>query len=174
VHTLVFGVVVAVWECTRISFRHVWNFKKCDVKKCLSSKSTNTFFRRKAKQTTNGSLVHPRKIRHKLYVHACMQLVLVFPRWSKRAYFDICSKDLKLQFTNLCRWAGEELKGILKTAIFRRNLGNKRTVTKLGCQIFLVTIYQKGGKYTKWPQIILNGHRLYQIAIKIFQMIIKY
>jgi hypothetical protein len=36
-----------------------------------------------------------------------------------------------------------------------------------GCQIFLDTIYQNVGKYTKLPQ-----H--YQMAIKIYKMTVKY
>jgi hypothetical protein len=27
-------------------------------------------------------------------------------------------------------------------------------------------IYQKDSKYTKWPQDIPNGHRIYQMAVK--------
>jgi hypothetical protein len=32
-----------------------------------------------------------------------------------------------------------------------------------GCQIFLGTTYQNGGKYTKWPQNIPNGHYIIPI-----------
>jgi hypothetical protein len=35
-----------------------------------------------------------------------------------------------------------------------------------GCQIFLDTIYQKEKKYTKLPQNIPNGHKMYQMALK--------
>jgi hypothetical protein len=28
-----------------------------------------------------------------------------------------------------------------------------------GCQIFLGTTYQNGGKYAKWPATILNGQK---------------
>jgi hypothetical protein len=37
---------------------------------------------------------------------------------------------------------------------------------KQGCQIFLGTIYQKGGKYTKVPQNMPNVHKIYQMAAK--------
>jgi hypothetical protein len=30
-----------------------------------------------------------------------------------------------------------------------------------GCQIFLGTTYQNGTKYTKWPQNIPNGRKMY-------------
>jgi hypothetical protein len=43
-----------------------------------------------------------------------------------------------------------------------------------GCQIFRGTIYQNGGKYTKWPQNIPNCHKIYQIALKyVYQIAIK-
>jgi hypothetical protein len=32
------------------------------------------------------------------------------------------------------------------------------------CQIFLGATYQNGKKYTKWPQNITNGHKIYQTA----------
>jgi hypothetical protein len=35
-----------------------------------------------------------------------------------------------------------------------------------GCQIFLGTLYQNGGKYTKWPQNIPNDHKIYQMTTK--------
>jgi hypothetical protein len=35
-----------------------------------------------------------------------------------------------------------------------------------GCQIFHGTIYQNGEKYTKLPQNIPNGHKIYQMAVK--------
>jgi hypothetical protein len=35
-----------------------------------------------------------------------------------------------------------------------------------GCQIFLATTYQNGNKYTKQPENVPNGHKLYQIAVK--------
>jgi hypothetical protein len=35
-----------------------------------------------------------------------------------------------------------------------------------GCQIFLGTTYQNGGKYTKLPQRIPNGHTIHQLAVK--------
>jgi hypothetical protein len=40
--------------------------------------------------------------------------------------------------------------------------------TKLvkGCQIFLGTTHQKGKKYTKEPQNIPNGHKIYRMAVK--------
>jgi hypothetical protein len=35
-----------------------------------------------------------------------------------------------------------------------------------GCQIILGTIYQNGGKYTRWPINIPKGHKIYQISVK--------
>jgi hypothetical protein len=35
-----------------------------------------------------------------------------------------------------------------------------------GCQIFLGPNIPKCKKYTKWPQTIPKGHKLYQIALK--------
>jgi hypothetical protein len=37
---------------------------------------------------------------------------------------------------------------------------------KQGCQIFLGAIYQHGGKCTKLPQNIQNGHKMYQMSVK--------
>jgi hypothetical protein len=37
---------------------------------------------------------------------------------------------------------------------------------KQGCQIFLGPKYQNGGKYTKLPQNIPNGHKLFPMAVK--------
>jgi hypothetical protein len=34
---------------------------------------------------------------------------------------------------------------------------------ELGCQIFLVTTYQKGEKYTKQPQNIPKGNKIYHL-----------
>jgi hypothetical protein len=38
-----------------------------------------------------------------------------------------------------------------------------------GRQIFLDTTYQNGEKYTKRPQNIPNGHKVYQISIKYYK-----
>jgi hypothetical protein len=35
-----------------------------------------------------------------------------------------------------------------------------------GCQIFLGTTYQNGEKYIKMIKSILNGHTIYQMAVK--------
>jgi hypothetical protein len=35
-----------------------------------------------------------------------------------------------------------------------------------GCQILFSTRYQNGKRYTKYPQNIPNGHKIYQITIK--------
>jgi hypothetical protein len=48
------------------------------------------------------------------------------------------------------------------------------TCVHQGCQIFLGTKYPNGGKYTKWPQNIPNGHKIFPMAAKIDQTIIKY
>jgi hypothetical protein len=42
-----------------------------------------------------------------------------------------------------------------------------RTHFLQGCQIFLGTIYQRGEKYARLPQSIPNGHKIYQMAIKL-------
>jgi hypothetical protein len=34
-----------------------------------------------------------------------------------------------------------------------------------GCQIFLCPKYQNGGKYTKLPQNIQNGHKIFPMAV---------
>jgi hypothetical protein len=46
------------------------------------------------------------------------------------------------------------------------NLNNSKPETDQGCQIFLVTIYQNGGKYTDLPQ--------HYLMAKIYQMTVKY
>jgi hypothetical protein len=38
-------------------------------------------------------------------------------------------------------------------------------INEQSCQIFRGTTYQNGGKCTKWPQNIPNGHNIYQMAI---------
>jgi hypothetical protein len=38
-----------------------------------------------------------------------------------------------------------------------------------GCQIFLDTIYQKGGEYTKFATKVPNGNKMYQIVVKYSQ-----
>jgi hypothetical protein len=38
--------------------------------------------------------------------------------------------------------------------------------TYQGCQIFIGPKYQNGGKYTKFPQNIPNGHKIFPMAIK--------
>jgi hypothetical protein len=44
-----------------------------------------------------------------------------------------------------------------------------------GCQIFLDTIYQNSGKSTKLPQHYrMTIHKIYQMAVKTFQMTIKH
>jgi hypothetical protein len=51
-------------------------------------------------------------------------------------------------------------------------VGFGATVSSQGCQIFLGTthqngqMYQKGGKYTKWPYNMPIGRKIDQIAIK--------
>jgi hypothetical protein len=35
-----------------------------------------------------------------------------------------------------------------------------------GCQIFLGPKYQNGEKYTKLPQNIQNGHKIFPMAVK--------
>jgi hypothetical protein len=35
-----------------------------------------------------------------------------------------------------------------------------------GCQIFRGAKYQNGEKYTKLPQNITNGHKIYQMSVK--------
>jgi hypothetical protein len=35
-----------------------------------------------------------------------------------------------------------------------------------GCQIFLGPKYQNGDKYTKLPQNIPNGHKIFPLAVK--------
>jgi hypothetical protein len=55
-------------------------------------------------------------------------------------------------------------KYVLKLAVLTLISGkpasrNKKTLVLLqGCQMFLNTIYQNGGKYTKLPINLLNGH----------------
>jgi hypothetical protein len=34
-----------------------------------------------------------------------------------------------------------------------------------GCQIFFGTTYQNGEKYTKQPQNVPNGHKIYHMAV---------
>jgi hypothetical protein len=46
--------------------------------------------------------------------------------------------------------------------------------TEQGCQIFLGPNIPKRKKYAKWPKTIPKGHKLYQMAVKVFQMVIKY
>jgi hypothetical protein len=44
-----------------------------------------------------------------------------------------------------------------------------------GCQIFIGLKYQNGEKYTRLPQNIPNGHKIFPIAVKyVDQMVIKY
>jgi hypothetical protein len=43
---------------------------------------------------------------------------------------------------------------------------DRNTRQARGCQIFLDTKYQNGGKYTKLPQNIANVHKIYQVAVK--------
>jgi hypothetical protein len=44
-----------------------------------------------------------------------------------------------------------------------------------GCQIFIGPKYQSGEKYTKLPQNIPNGHKIFPMAVKyVDQMVIKY
>jgi hypothetical protein len=42
-----------------------------------------------------------------------------------------------------------------------------------GCQIFIGPIYQNGENYTKLPQNIANGHKIFPMAVKIDQMVIN-
>jgi hypothetical protein len=39
-------------------------------------------------------------------------------------------------------------------------------VTIQGCQIILGARYQNGEKYTKCPQDITNGHKIFAMAVK--------
>jgi hypothetical protein len=52
----------------------------------------------------------------------------------------------------------------------RKNKCIQNTFTGLvmeqGCQIFLATEYQNGVKYTKLPQNIPNGHKIFPMAVK--------
>jgi hypothetical protein len=43
---------------------------------------------------------------------------------------------------------------------------NSHNCTKQGCQMFLGTIYQNGKKYTKRPQNVPTGHKIYHSAVK--------
>jgi hypothetical protein len=50
-----------------------------------------------------------------------------------------------------------------------RNLVDKETMVKQGCQIFIGTtyqIYKISIKYTNWPQNIQNGHKIDEMATK--------
>jgi hypothetical protein len=40
-----------------------------------------------------------------------------------------------------------------------------------GCQIFIDTIYQNGGKYTKITTTLPNGHKVYQMAVKYSKLV---
>jgi hypothetical protein len=46
------------------------------------------------------------------------------------------------------------------------NHGSPPAQTRVARFFYVGTIYQHGGKYTKLPQNIPNGHKIYQIAIK--------
>jgi hypothetical protein len=48
------------------------------------------------------------------------------------------------------------------------NSKSRRIVSRshLGCQIFLDTIYQNEGKYTKLTTTLPNGHKIYQMTVK--------
>jgi hypothetical protein len=45
-------------------------------------------------------------------------------------------------------------------------LDSKASCVAQGCQIFLGTKYQNGEKYTKLPQNIPNGHKIFAMAVK--------
>jgi hypothetical protein len=48
-----------------------------------------------------------------------------------------------------------------------------RETTDQGCQIFLGSRYQNGGKYTKRPHTNEMAIKIYQMAIKIYQIALK-
>jgi hypothetical protein len=74
---------------------------------------------------------------------------------------SLLSKGFCLTFSTLS-WHAEKNN--------KRNEGSHFRPANQGCQIFLDTIYQNWGKYTKlqlgklpkWPYIIPNGHTIYQ------------
>jgi hypothetical protein len=51
-----------------------------------------------------------------------------------------------------------------KNASFTRKAFQPRRLQQ-GCQIFLAAKYQNQKKYTKQPQNVPNGHKIYQLAI---------
>jgi hypothetical protein len=48
----------------------------------------------------------------------------------------------------------------------RRPAVDKAWSQEQGCQIFLGPKYQNGGNYTKVPQNIPNGHKIFPMAVK--------
>jgi hypothetical protein len=51
------------------------------------------------------------------------------------------------------------------TSSHRLRLADAERESGLPDQIFLGTTYQNGGKYTKWPQNMPNGRKIFRIAI---------
>jgi hypothetical protein len=48
----------------------------------------------------------------------------------------------------------------------KKQVSSFANTSKQGCQIFIGPKYQNGEKYTKLPQNIPNGHKIFPMAIK--------